>query len=139
MKKLVLLFLSISFFSSLSFGEEFKLTKDEFLKKLEMGTVTMSKDPLFPGLSEGMKNGAAEMYKAKYPNFQSAYLFVPTVRTNKYCYSVVYEWPLHKCVFRIDTVSKDPKKPIKREDVDIEGTVVDKKYCEMAYGIKITY
>lgn len=72
-------------------------------------------------------------FKKNYPGFKDAYWFVPNLRTNKYLYTVHYQWPTQKCIFRAEEI--DPKTKVAKPDP--VGEVVAIKYCEKAYGIKI--
>lgn len=123
-------------FSFSSFGEtDIKLTRDEFLKKLIDSQITMKKDPLFP-ISEGSRAKVMEEFKKRHPSFKDAFWFVPNLRTNNYVYTVFFEWPTRRCIFRVEEIDRQTKE-IKKESIDPKGQDVDIKYCEKAYGIKI--
>lgn len=128
---------SIILFGSIAFAqEEVKLTKDEFLSRLDKGSITLKKDPLFPGLNEAQRKEFLMKMKSKNPSFKEAFWFVPNLRTNNFVYTVFYEWPTRKCYFRAEGFDRN-KKEYKRDEIDPAGTVIPVKYCEKAYGIKI--
>lgn len=114
---------------------DIKLSKDEFLKKIMDDNLTMKRDPLFP-TSDGTKTKLLENFKRLYPTFKNEYWFVPTVRSNKYVYTIFYEWPNRKCIFRVEEIDPNTRQ-IKPESIDSKGQSIDIKYCEKAYGIKI--
>ena len=129
-------FLLVLLFSSLSFAQsEIKLTKEEFLQRLESGTIIMNKDPLFT-IPENDKVKIMDNFKKNYPNFKDAYWFVPNLKTNKYLYTVFYQWPTRSCLYRVEDLDPVTKK-VKTESIDPKGQNIDRKYCEKAYGIKI--
>lgn len=95
----------------------------------------MKKDPLF-ATAEGDREKIMDILRKKNPAFQDAYWFVPTLRTNSYQYTVFFEWPTRKCLFRVEEIDLQTK-GVKPGAVDVNGQSVDVKYCEKAYGIKI--
>jgi len=121
--------------SSISFGGTIKLSKDEFLKRTLSGDFNFQKNPLFP-LPLEVHNALMEKYKGLYPSFKSAYWFVPTVRSNEFVYTLFYDWVNRKCLYRVEEIDINTKQS-KKESIDVNGTSVDIKYCEKAYGIKI--
>lgn len=132
----ILSLLILSFSGSLSFGDgELKLTKEEFLKKVIEGQITMQKDPLFP-VSDSNREKLMAHFHSKYPSFKDAYWFVPTLRTNDYQYTLFFEWPTRNCLYRVEGIDRSTRQIIK-STMDPKGTAVDIKYCEKAYGQKI--
>lgn len=136
MSKSILLSILTLFFSSIVFAQaDLKLTQEEFLKKLMDGQITMKKDPLMP-LAENTRAKVMENFRRTYPTFKDAYWFVPNLRTNNYLYTVFFEWPTRKCLFRIEELDKQSRE-VKKESIDPSGKSIDLKYCEKAYGMKI--
>ena len=92
-------------FSSLAFAKDYKLSKNEFLKKLDEGRVSLDKTPLnnipeqiFPQLIQKMKQ--------QYPDFQREMWYVAYIDSNNYRYFVFYEWYNRGCIFGIQETKK---------------------------------
>jgi len=127
--------LIIVLLSSFSQAEELKLTTEEFLTKLEHHQVTMQRNPMF-ALPAQLNEQVMDHMKGLYPNFRAAYWFVPSLKTNRYVYSLFWAWDIHRCEFRVEGWDQT-NNTYRKDEVQAEPTVVDKKYCEYAYDTKI--
>lgn len=133
---LFLFFIMVSLMvGNFSIAQNLKLTQEEFLKRTLSGDFRFEKNPLF-ALPQEVQNSLMEKYKSLYPSFQTAYWYVPTVRSNQYFYTLFYDWVNRKCLYRLEEIDLKTKKS-KMETVDPVGKEVDTKYCEKAYDIKI--
>lgn len=133
-----LIFISLLIINVSAFAQaDIKISQDEFLKRVLDGNITMRKEPWQPGgIPANQISGLVEFMKRKYPNFREAFLFAPTVKTNKYLYTIFWDWENRRCIYRAEEFNPKTKEILK-ESIDIKGTTVDVKYCEKAYGIKI--
>lgn len=125
--------------SSLAFGQaDIKLSKEEFVQRLERNEISMSKVPYMP-VPENIKKEFFKKLKTKYPNFKEEFWFVNELRTNKYIYTIYYEYYTlgsNKCVFRAEGFDRNTKLYVPTE-IDVKGQPIDVKHCEKLYGIKI--
>lgn len=140
---LVALFLILNF--SVSFADsDPKLSKADFLKLVDMNQITFEKNFLLPLKDKGKdgktihlnKNQVMSMFKAKYPTMKDEYFYVPYKRTNRWEYTIFYEWPNRKCYFRAEEFERKNGE-MYYKSFDPKGEQIDIKYCEKAYGIKI--
>ena len=127
-------------FSSLAFAKDYKLSKNEFLKKLDEGRVSLDKTPLnnipeqiFPQLIQKMKQ--------QYPDFQREMWYVAYIDSNNYRYFVFYEWYNRGCIFGIQETKKYGKNNADnwmQAAKEMQSySAIDKKYCEQALGITL--
>lgn len=143
MKKIFLLLLLISF-NSFS-AEDLALSKEEVINGIESGTLTFNKAFILPLTDK--KDGktthinkdllVARLLKSN-PTLKEEYLYYNYFRTNKWEYSVSYDWYIRQCTLRISEFKRDGKNlnyivtPMMRD-----GTQIPLKHCEKLYGLKI--
>lgn len=141
--KLVFLFLLLV--SSIGFADsDPQLSKSDFTKLMDMDQITFEKGFLFPLEEKGKdgklirvnKNELIKMIKSRYPTAKDEYFYVPYKRTNRWQYTIFYEWPNRKCYFRAEEFERKDGKMLYK-NIDPKGEQVDIKYCEKAYGVKI--
>ena len=139
---IVLLLLPLTSFAK----EDLALSKDDVLSRIDSGTLNFSKSFALP-LEDKDKNGKTvkvpqdmliARLKQKNPSLKEEYLYYMYLRTNKWEYSVFYEWYSRKCVLRISEFTrKDGYMEYKASEMMMKGAEIPVKYCEKLYGIKI--
>jgi hypothetical protein len=143
MKKLLLLTLSL--LSLNSFSEELALSKDEVISRIEAGTLNFNKSFALP--LNDKKDGktininkdllVAKLLKSN-PSLKEEYLYYNYFRTNKWEYTVSYDWYVRKCKLRIGEFKREGKNlNYIVSDMMINGTEIPLKYCEKLYGMTI--
>lgn len=143
MKKYLLSFILL--ISSLGYGEELALKKDEVLSRIDAGTLSFDKAfilPLTDKKGDKTVNINKDMLVAKLlkgnPTLKEEYLYYNYMRTNKWEYSINYEWYSRKCMLRISEFTRDGKTVnYVMSDMMLKGTDIPIKYCEKLYGMKI--
>jgi hypothetical protein len=140
MKKII----SIICFMLISFNSyaEFKLSKDEFLKKIDAKTITLQKTPIIAGLPPNAIQKLIEGQKTRYTSFKDEMFYVGYIETNEYRYFVFYEWYDRGCIFGSTQMSQYKNVPDEvaggravAENKTYEK--IDNKYCENMLGIQI--
>ena len=88
-----------------------------------------------------------QMFKATYSYFQPEMMNVRYIDDGVWRYSISFDFATtRKCILRVDKLnmecgnpicSSEETDPTKHSNVDYKGVVIDEKYCEKAYNIKI--
>jgi hypothetical protein len=132
-----LLFLSsILLFSVTSvFAKDDRLTKEEFLSRVENGTITLERAPVM-SLPAPIADKVQEKIREKYPRFKDELWYVHYITDNSYMYSLFFDWTLDQCSLRIEKIDPKLKKPNERT-MDTVGQRVKKSYCDKVYMINI--
>lgn len=139
----LLSFILILLFSSSIYSADYKLTKSEFLKKFEDGSIKLERTPMISGVQPEVLQRLVESNKKKYPSFKDQMFYVGYIESNKYRYFIFYEWFDRGCMFGSTVIGmfKDVKddetagKMAKEENKTYEK--IDTKYCEKVLGIDI--
>lgn len=140
------LVLAILLFNSLAFSaEDLALTKDEVLSRIDAGTLTFEKSSILP--SSDQKNGKTTIIPQdmtiqhimkKNPMLKEEYLYYNYRRTNKWEYTINYEWWDRQCKLRILGYTKEKGMMVYQNNKEtIEGIKIPTKYCEKVYQMKI--
>lgn len=129
--------------SSGAWAKDYKLSKEEFLSRLDNGTITLEKAPIVavpPNILEEL----IKSQRKEFPGFKDAMFYAAYVKSNEFTYFVFYEWYDRGCVFGIT----EPKKfknggseqalgdAAVQENKSYEK--IDKKYCEKAFNLTLT-
>ena len=132
MKSIIaLLFIFLLSISSV-FAKEDRLTKEEFLSRVEKGTISLERAPVM-SLTPPVQQNLMEKIKQKYPRFQEVMWYVHYVRDNNFLYSLFFDWTLDQCSLRIERIDPKLGKP-NEKTMDIVGQRVKKSYCDRVYG-----
>lgn len=126
---------------SLAYAKDYKLTKDEFLSRVEKGDITLDRTPVL-SLPPDVTKVAIEGQKKEFPGFREEMWYVGNINSNKYTYFIFFEWYGRGCIFGMTEPAKykgaEGKKGgelAQKENDSYEK--IDKKYCEKALGITI--
>lgn len=148
--KLFVILSFLIFNSSLSYAEELALSKEEVMSRIDQNSLNFNKSFVLPltDQKDGKKinipqNMLVERLLKSNPTLKEEYLYYNYFRTNKWEYTVNYEWYSHKCKLRISEFTKEGKginykvSDSNAREMMINGTEIPLKYCEKVYGIKI--
>lgn len=135
MKLLVLgLLISLS-----AFAKDYKLSKSEFLSRLDQGTLSLEKTPSVVATPDYISRLISSQ-KKEFPGFKEEMFYVSYVKSNDYTYFIFYEWYNRGCIFGIT----EPKKYVRASSDESRGAMataemnsyerVDNKYCEKVLG-----
>lgn len=140
MKLTFTLSLILVMFSSVSFAKDYKLTKDEFLKKIDEGRVTLEKTPI-ANVPENIRPQLVASQKKQFPQFEEEMWYVGYVQSDNFRYFVFYEWYNRGCIFGISEPSKygkDNQQNWTQAAKEMQSyEPIDKKYCEKYLGIDL--
>ena len=109
-----------------------RLTKEEFLSRVERGTLSLERGPIM-AIPEALVEKIQAKMRAKYPKFKPEMWYVNYITDNSYIYSLFFDWTLDQCLLRIEKIDPRLGKP-NEKTMDVNGQVVKKMYCDKAYG-----
>lgn len=140
MKKIILL--GLTFLSLSSFAKDYKLTKSEFLSRLDQGTLTLEKAPSIAVAPE-LIDRLITSQKKEFPGFKDEMFYISYVKSNDYTYFVFYEWYDRGCIFG----STEPKAYSRASSDEARGSLANNelkgyetianKYCEKVLGVSL--
>ena len=117
-----------------------QLMKISKISKADAGKIDLS-------MLTAIEKELVQMFKATYTYFNPEMLNVRYVDDGVWRYSVSFDFATtRKCILRIDKLnmacgnpicSTEDVNPEKHPNVDYQGVVIDDKYCEKAYNIKL--
>ena len=125
----------------LAYAKDYQLSKDEFLSKVEQGTITLERSPVL-SLPADVTKIAIEGQKRDFPGFREEMWYVAYIKSNDYTYFIFFEWYNRGCVFGTTQPASfkgaEGKKGGELAKKEYESySKIDKKYCEKALGITI--
>ena len=118
-----------------SFGSENRLTKEEFLQRVDSGQLQLDRSPIFVGPPAMMQN-IVEKQRLLYPDMRDDNLYYFYIRDNNFEYSLFWAWDHVTCEMRIEELDKKTHRQTAK-GVDPKGQKVEKKYCDKVYGRKL--
>lgn len=140
MKKLIIL--SLLFVSTVSWAKDYKLSKSEFLSRLDQGTITLERVPVMAAAPELIERSLISQ-KKEFPGFKDEMFYVSYVKSNEFTYFVFYEWYNRGCIFGIT----EPKSYPRASSDKARGSManeemnsyekIDTKYCEKVLGTSL--
>lgn len=128
--------------ASLAYAKDYELTKEELLRKIDNGTVSMEKAPVM-SLPADAYRMIMESQKKEFPGFRDEMFYYSYVSSNEFRYMIFFEWYDRGCVFgKTKPVGSGKEMSgkafyelAKKEKDSYEK--IDKKYCEKLLGITI--
>lgn len=128
--------LLLIFFCSVAsvFAKPERLTKEEFLSRIDNGTVTLDRSPIM-SIPPGIQKKVTDKIKQKYPNFKDHMWYFCYIKDNNFMYSLFFDWTLNACILRIEELDKKTGKPTEKT-LDLDGQRVKKSYCDKVYGVE---
>lgn len=138
MKKILLLAFLLS---TNLFAADYKLTKEEFLKKFDANQITLNLTPIWNLPPNYIKDFLART-KTHYANFKDQMFYMGIVDSNKYRYHIYYEWTDRGCVWGVSDMSlykeiSDQKAWAQANEDYNSWSKIDNSYCEKLLGITI--
>lgn len=112
--------------------KEDRLTKEEFLNRVENGTISLERAPVM-GLPPAIQQKIIDKTKQKYPRFKEVMWYVHYIKDNNYIYSLFFDWTLDQCSLRIEKIDPKLGKP-NEKTMDVVGQRVKKSYCDRVCG-----
>ena len=122
-----------------------QLVQAQLMKISKMSQADAGKIDL--SMLTSIENELIKMFKATYSYFNPEMLNVRYIDDGVWRYSVAFDYATsRKCILRVDKLnmecgnpicSYDDVNPEKHPNVDFGGTVIEDKYCEKIYNIKI--
>ena len=129
-------------FSSMAFAKDYKLSKSEFLSRLDQGTITLEKVPSVAANPE-LIDRLLTSQKKEFPGFKDEMFYVSYVKSNDFTYFVFYEWYDRGCIYGVT----EPKAYSRASSDSSRGTLannelssyekIDKKHCEKVLGVSL--
>jgi hypothetical protein len=121
--------------SSISFGSDNRLTKEEFLQRVDTGQLQLDRGVVF-AVPDAIKQKIVEKQRLLYPDMRDDNLYYFYIRDNNFEYSLFWAWDHVTCELRIEELDKKTHRQT-GNSVDPKGQKVEKKYCDKAYGRKL--
>jgi hypothetical protein len=116
------------------FAKSERLTKEEFLSRIENGSITLEKAPIM-SVPANFQKHMLDKIKEKYPNFKDQMWYFAYIKDNNFMYSLFFDWTSDSCVLRIEELDKKTGRQTVNS-VDIHGQKVKKSYCDKGFGTK---
>lgn len=126
---LIALFLGVSILAQ---AKEDRLTKEEFLNRVENGTISLERAPVM-GLPPAIQQKIIDKTRQNYPRFKEVMWYVHYIKDNNYLYSLFFDWTLDQCSLRIEKIDPKLGKP-NEKTMDVVGQRVKKSYCDRVCG-----
>lgn len=129
--------------SSFLFSSELTMTKDEFLKRFDQGSLSLEKAPVLPGIDADLIKTLIDSNKKEFPGFQDEMFYIAYVNTNQYSYMIMYEWYDRGCIYgRFELNAFKGKTMTPKEFADLDSSIaksyekIEPKYCEKALNLR---
>ena len=140
--KLFLLTAILATISSPVWAKDYKLSKSEFLSRLDQGTITLEKVPSVAANPEIIQR-LLDSQKKEFPGFKDEMFYVSYTKSNDYTYFVFYEWYDRGCIYGVtepkafERASSDASRGSMATDEKNSYETIDKKYCEKVLGTSL--
>lgn len=121
--------------ATLAHASDNRLTKEEFLSKVDNGKIQLEREMVF-NLPSNILAQEEDKIKLTYPAFKSEMFYVGYIKDNKVMYSLFFNWTYPQCELRIEELDAKTGKA-SGKTADVKGQKVDKKYCAKFLGINL--
>ena len=134
--------LSLLLISVSAWAKDYKLSKSEFLSRLDQGTITLEKVPVMAAAPELIERSITSQ-KKEFPGFKDEMFYISYVKSNEFTYFIVYEWYNRGCIFGItepkayQRASSDQSRGSMATDEMNSYEKIDNKYCEKVLGTSL--
>lgn len=116
---------------STAFAKSERLTKEEFLSRIDNGTIKLEKAPIM-NIPSDIENKILNNLKGKYPHFKDQMWYFAYIKDNNFMYSLFFDWTTESCVLRIEELDKKTGRQTV-SSLDIHGQKIKKSYCNKGF------